>query len=74
MLTESRRPDEFGRRDIDIKKMTLRIRGGKFWKSAMLPIPQACVQTLDQYFGLDRVLRLKENTRFSSRITKSDGN
>ena len=35
--------------DIDLKTMTLRIRDGKFGKSAILPIPQACVQTLEQY-------------------------
>jgi len=35
--------------DIDMKTMTLRIRDGKFGKSAILPIPKACVQTLEQY-------------------------
>jgi integrase len=35
--------------DIDMKAMTLRIRDGKFGKSAILPIPQRCVQILEQY-------------------------
>jgi integrase/recombinase XerD len=35
--------------DIDLKTMTLRIRDGKFGKSAILPIPQSCVQILEQY-------------------------
>lgn len=36
--------------DIDLKTMSLRIRNGKFGKSAILPIPPACVQVLEQYF------------------------
>lgn len=35
--------------DIDLKTMSLRIRDGKFGKSAILPIPPACIQTLEQY-------------------------
>ena len=35
--------------DIDLKTMTLRIRNGKFGKSSILPIPQSCVQILEQY-------------------------
>jgi integrase/recombinase XerD len=35
--------------DIDLKTMSLRIRDGKFGKSAILPVPPACVLTLEQY-------------------------
>jgi len=35
--------------DIDLNAKTLRIRDGKFGKSAILPIPPACIQTLEQY-------------------------
>lgn len=35
--------------DIDMKKMTLRIRDGKFGKAALLPIPQDCIHTLEEY-------------------------
>jgi site-specific recombinase XerD len=35
--------------DIDLKTMSLRIRDGKFGKSAILPIPPACAQVLEQY-------------------------
>jgi len=35
--------------DIDLNARTLRIRDGKFGKSAILPIPPACIQILEQY-------------------------
>lgn len=35
--------------DIDLNAKTLRIRDGKFGKSAILPIPTACIQILEQY-------------------------
>jgi integrase/recombinase XerD len=38
--------------DIDLKTMTLRIRDGKFGKSAILPIPPVCIQTLEQYLDV----------------------
>ncbi|MCX6669041.1 MAG: tyrosine-type recombinase/integrase [Methanothrix sp.] len=38
--------------DINMKTMTLRIRDGKFGKSAILPIPQACIPILEQYLQI----------------------
>jgi integrase/recombinase XerD len=38
--------------DLDLKTMTLRIRDGKFGKSAILPIPPACIQIIEQYLQI----------------------
>jgi integrase/recombinase XerD len=45
--------------DINMKMMTLRIRDGKFGKSAILPIPQACMQILEQYLQVRPRIEIK---------------
>jgi integrase/recombinase XerD len=35
--------------DINLSELSLRIRDGKFGKSAILPIPPECAKTLEQY-------------------------
>lgn len=38
--------------DLNMKAMTLRIRDGKFGKSAILPIPQVCIPILEEYLRI----------------------
>ena len=49
--------------DIDLKTMTLRIREGKFGKSAILPIPQSCVQIWSSIYRSGQKWKLKGNFR-----------
>lgn len=38
--------------DVNLKELSLRIRDGKFGKTALLPIPPACAQVLEQYLQI----------------------
>jgi integrase/recombinase XerD len=58
--------------DINMKTMTLRIRDGKFGKSAILPIPQTSYRSWRNNFRFGRSLR-SVNTPFSSRIARTNG-
>jgi len=46
--------------DLNLKELTLRIRDGKFGKSALLPIPQECAQVLRQYLEIRPRVQIDE--------------
>ena len=58
--------------DINMKTMTLRIRDGKFGKSAILPIPQTCIQILEEYLRIRPSIEIggKHPFFFTDRMNK----